>query len=202
MSSIETIIKPAKAKERLIDAARNLFHEQGFERTSVEDILGASKVVRSNFYYHYKGKTDLALAVLESQMERFRDQVMGQTLKNPQLRPDERFRAFLTSMVEAQARWGSRRGSFFGSFAFEFGSRDSKLSGAVGTFYRVLEYALADCLAEGTMIGAFRLDVEPQAMARVVVATLEGAMLIAKAQQDITVLKAAADGVAKLVLPR
>lgn len=202
MSPNETELKPAKAQERLIEAARNLFHERGFERTSVEDILKASGVARSNFYYHFNGKEALAKAVLEAQMARFRDQVLAKTLKDPNLAVKERFERFLGVVLEAQERWGTHRGSFFGGFAFEFGARQSSLSQAVATFFRAVEYALADCLAEGALVGAFRFDVEPQLMARVILATLEGATLIAKAQNDIIVLKTALDGVQRLVRPR
>lgn len=191
---------PAKAKERLIESARNLFHERGYARTSVSAVLRASKVVRSNFYYHFKGKRELAAAVLEAQVARYRDRVLGTTLKNPQLTPEARFDAFLGAILEAQTNWGAKRGSFFGSFANDFGATDSQVQHAVATFYRALEYAMAECLAEGTLNSVFRVDVEPQVLARVVVAGLEGATLIAKAQRDLNYLSQVAEGLKKLVV--
>lgn len=199
MGSKENIILPVKARERLISAARNLFHEQGYERTSIEDILEVSRVVRSNFYYHFKGKEHLALAVVESQMQRFRDQVLARTLRNPRIPPQERFRQFLELITTSQEHWGAQRGSFFGGFAFEFGASHGKVRDAIATFYRVLEYALADCLAEGALTGAFRIDREPQVMARIIIASLEGAMLIAKAQGNIEVLQSVAENITDLV---
>ena len=189
-----------KARERLIEAARNLFHERGYNRTSIEHILRASKVARSNFYYHFKGKRELAAAVFEAQVGRYRDKVLATTLKNPQLTALDRFNNFLAVMLDAQAHWGARRGSFFGNFAHEFGASDTQVRHAVATFYRALEYAVAECLADGTLNGVFRVDIEPQVLSRVVVAGLEGATLIAKAQNDLNFLTSVAEGLKKLVV--
>ena len=51
-------------KERLIEAAADHFHCQGYMSTSVDDLLDATGVARSNFYYHFASKMELAVAVV------------------------------------------------------------------------------------------------------------------------------------------
>lgn len=53
-----------KNRERLVRAAAELFTEQGYAATSVEDLLQATGVARSNFYYHFDGKLGLAREVM------------------------------------------------------------------------------------------------------------------------------------------
>src|SRR5512139_3473443 len=52
-------------RERLIDAARGLFHRRGFGETSLADIARESGVPVGNVYYYFKTKEDIAAAVIE-----------------------------------------------------------------------------------------------------------------------------------------
>lgn len=52
-------------RDRLIDAARELFWENGFESTSPHDLYAFSGVGQGSFYHHFTGKLDLLHAVLE-----------------------------------------------------------------------------------------------------------------------------------------
>lgn len=54
----------ASNRDRLVEAAAELFYRQGYPSTSVEEVLEASGVVRSNFYYHFSGKAELAEEVV------------------------------------------------------------------------------------------------------------------------------------------
>jgi len=58
-------------RERLVRAAARVFAERGYADTSVEDLLEATGVARSNFYYHFDGKLDLARSVVDRWAERF-----------------------------------------------------------------------------------------------------------------------------------
>ena len=57
-------IKPGDKRERLVDAARALFHHQGFGETSLADIARESGVPVGNVYYYFKTKEDIAAAVI------------------------------------------------------------------------------------------------------------------------------------------
>ncbi len=47
------------AKEKIIDAAWKLFLEQGYERTTINEIIEESHTSRGAFYHHFRGKEDL-----------------------------------------------------------------------------------------------------------------------------------------------
>jgi TetR/AcrR family transcriptional repressor of nem operon len=55
--------RPAK-RDRLIDAASQLFYEQGVERTTIADIAAAADVPAGNVYYYFKAKDDIVDAVV------------------------------------------------------------------------------------------------------------------------------------------
>jgi AcrR family transcriptional regulator len=51
--------------ERLMDAARELIHQQGYNQTTLADIAKKSGVPLGNVYYYFKTKDDIAKAVLD-----------------------------------------------------------------------------------------------------------------------------------------
>jgi AcrR family transcriptional regulator len=52
-------------RERLLSVARRLFGEQGFDGTSIEEILAGAGVARGALYHHFSSKTALFEAVVE-----------------------------------------------------------------------------------------------------------------------------------------
>ena len=57
--------KPAERRKELVDAAARLFAEKGYESTSVRDILDAVNGAPGMFYYYFKSKQDVYVAVME-----------------------------------------------------------------------------------------------------------------------------------------
>jgi AcrR family transcriptional regulator len=53
-------------REQLIEVATRLFADNGYEDTSVEDVLAAAGVSRGALYHHFAGKDALFEAVVES----------------------------------------------------------------------------------------------------------------------------------------
>ena len=46
-------------KSRIVDAAWKLFYEQGYEDTTVEDIIAVSGTSKGSFYHYFGSKDDL-----------------------------------------------------------------------------------------------------------------------------------------------
>lgn len=53
----ETSVKSTKS--RIVEAAWQLFYDQGYEETTVEDIIGASGTSRGSFYHYFDSKDAL-----------------------------------------------------------------------------------------------------------------------------------------------
>jgi TetR/AcrR family acrAB operon transcriptional repressor len=48
-----------ETRNRILDAAENVFHENGVARTSLADVAQAANVTRGAIYWHFKNKGDL-----------------------------------------------------------------------------------------------------------------------------------------------
>ncbi len=51
--------KRRSTKSRIIKASWNLFYKNGYDNTTVEDIIAASKTSKGTFYHYFKGKEAL-----------------------------------------------------------------------------------------------------------------------------------------------
>lgn len=51
--------KRQSTKSRIVKAAWNLFYKNGYDATTVDDIIAASKTSKGTFYHYFKGKDAL-----------------------------------------------------------------------------------------------------------------------------------------------
>jgi len=61
--------KDASARERLVDAAYDLFAAHGIGRVGVDRILAESGCAKASLYYNFDSKNDLAIAFLDRREE-------------------------------------------------------------------------------------------------------------------------------------
>lgn len=54
-----------ETRNRILDAAENVFHAQGVGATSLADVASAANVTRGAIYWHFKNKSDLFDAMCE-----------------------------------------------------------------------------------------------------------------------------------------
>jgi AcrR family transcriptional regulator len=59
------IEKGKASRERIIEAGREAFGEQGFDNTSVAEIIEAAGIAKGSFYHHFETKAALFDAVLD-----------------------------------------------------------------------------------------------------------------------------------------
>lgn len=57
--------KGAKTRERILEESKKLILSRGFSGTSLDDILQATGLTKGAFFYHFKGKQELARALIE-----------------------------------------------------------------------------------------------------------------------------------------
>ena len=62
-------------REKLLEAATAILGRNGYQATSVDEILESARVAPSNFYYHFKSKEELAIEVLEGYFEKSRQEM-------------------------------------------------------------------------------------------------------------------------------
>ncbi|HET7015704.1 MAG TPA: TetR/AcrR family transcriptional regulator [Streptosporangiaceae bacterium] len=97
---------PATAKGEatrafLLRTAARVFAERGYTGTSLNDLIAASGLTKGAFYFYFRSKAALALAVLRDQQDRWLHQVSERVLSAG--RAAEQFQALPAVMLELLA---------------------------------------------------------------------------------------------------
>jgi len=61
--------RKAQTRERLLDAAAQVFAERGFEAASLDQVAAAAGYTKGAVYSNFAGKTDLVIALLQRRIE-------------------------------------------------------------------------------------------------------------------------------------
>ena len=173
-------------RAEILDAAARLVSEHGYAGTSVDDVIREAGLSgKSHFYHYFRSKEELAYGVLDRQFERFAERGMA-VLREPMIAPLDRLAIFIDSLVALQAERGCKGGSPLGSLAGEladvhegFRTRiDAVFERWAGQIQSLLWEARPQ-LVEG---------VDAARLARFIVATLEGALLMSRVTRDVAML--------------
>jgi TetR/AcrR family transcriptional regulator, transcriptional repressor for nem operon len=89
---------PEKAtRDRIVEAADELFYRRGFEHTSFADIASKVKISRGNFYHHFKSKDDILDATIERRLAETRKMLERWELEG--VDPAARIRSFIDILI-------------------------------------------------------------------------------------------------------
>jgi AcrR family transcriptional regulator len=88
-------------RSRLLDAMVVACDQQGYENTTVADLLALAEVSRGHFYTLFESKDDCFVATLEALLEAAVDEIAGRLPAEEM--PEERGRAALTAIVDLVA---------------------------------------------------------------------------------------------------
>jgi TetR/AcrR family transcriptional repressor of nem operon len=110
-------------RERLVEGARRVLHEQGVEATTLADIAEAADVPVGNVYYYFKTKDELIEAAIDAHACNIQT-VLAELDRHRT--PRARLKALAASWTE-MAEQVARYGCPHGSLCQELGKRDDGL---------------------------------------------------------------------------
>ena len=167
-------------RDRIVQAAMELFWRKGYGSTSIADILDTAKVNSGSLYYFFKGKQELLVAVLEA----YRDGI-GPRLLEPAWGavddPIEKIFALLAGYRRALADTDCFYGCPIGSLALELHEPDPEVRELLAVNFTNWTEAVRGCLDRGG-IGA---AADRQAIAELVLTVMEGGVMQARTHRDI-----------------
>lgn len=85
---------PTVRRAEFLAAARGLFFERGYDRTSIDDVICRAGVSKGAFYHHFASKDEL-LEALAAEIARESIEQLGDILDDPTLNAFERLDRFL-----------------------------------------------------------------------------------------------------------
>ena len=89
--------KGQETRDRLMDIAEASVLAKGFGATSIDEIIAEADITKSGFFYHFKDKNQLALALLQRYVER-EDQLLDDLFGRARELHDDPLHAFLIGL--------------------------------------------------------------------------------------------------------
>ena len=173
-------------RTQILDSAALLISERGYRMTSVDDVIREAGLSgKSHFYHYFKSKEELGYAVLNRQFERFAERGLA-ILREPMIDPLERLYLFIDSVVTAQAERGCKGGSPFGNLAGEMADAHEGFRERIEQVFERWASQIQSLLWEAR--GQLAPATDAARLARFVIATLEGALLMTRVKRDVAML--------------
>jgi TetR/AcrR family transcriptional repressor of nem operon len=178
-----------QTREAILDSATRLMHLQGYQATSLDDVLRESGVGKGNFYYHFKSKEDLGYAILDQIVASFLERTLEPCFSDTSTPRLGQIRCFLGRVLAAQRERNCVGGCAMGNLASELSDVHEGFRARLSGIFSAWRERLTGVLAEAQAAGSVRPTCRPDAVAHFLVASLEGAILMTKLTKDITVME-------------
>jgi TetR/AcrR family transcriptional repressor of nem operon len=177
------------AKEQILEVATRLMAVRGYHRTSLDDVLRESGAGKGNFYHYFRSKEDLGYAILDRLLERLEARTLRPIFGDPDRPPLDQVDAFFEQILATQRAGNCVGGCPIGNLATELADTHEGFRQRLAGGFERWRQCLAVALQRARATGALPADVEPDAVARFLVASIEGAILLTKVQKDIRVME-------------
>ncbi len=167
-------------RERLLDAAQELCQTRGYNGFSYRDLAEIVGITTASIHYHFPSKAELGVALVRRYRERMNGALdeVGRTALGSAAKLD-RYMAIFHGSIKAGLRM-----CLGGMLANEYSTLPGELQIEVRKFFDANERWLASLLEKGRSEGELRFAGSSMAAATSIMATLEGAMMGARAFRD------------------
>ncbi|HEX6420267.1 MAG TPA: TetR/AcrR family transcriptional regulator [Acidimicrobiales bacterium] len=182
-------------RDRLIRATSRLLRTQGYAATGLNQVMAEAKAPKGSMYFHFPGgKEELAAAALDHFAARSTARLRRTLAEHPTVA--DAVAATLDGYVEHLGRTGYAEGCAVATVALDAAASHAALADATDRAMRAWTTTLAEALrAEG------RSADDAERLATLVIATLEGTLVMAKAQHSTRPIATARDALRTLLAP-
>jgi TetR/AcrR family transcriptional repressor of nem operon len=188
------------AKQRLMDAVKELIWTGSYGATTIDDICDRAKVKRGSFYYFFDSKADLAETAIESDWQKRRpelDAIFSSTI--PPIERLHRYCEFSYNLQkELQLKGGRVLGCPLFSLGAEVSTQEARLQKQIEHILdykkKYLESAIRDAHAAGLIHAP-----DPAAKAMVLFCYYQGLVTEARIRNNLEIMRAAIQGTDELL---
>jgi TetR/AcrR family transcriptional repressor of nem operon len=188
------------AKERLMEAVKELIWTGSYGTTTIDQICDKAGVKRGSFYYFFESKAELAETAIEEDWEKRRPGL--DSMFSPTVQPLERLEKYCEFNYQFQKEMCAKYGCVLGCPLFSLGAEVStqearlqkKIESILDYKKRYFESAIRDAHASGLINAP-----DPKAKAAVLFCYYQGLVTEARIRNDVEILKGAVQGTRELL---
>jgi AcrR family transcriptional regulator len=179
----------AATRSRIVEAAADLIYAHGVERTSLDDVMAASGVSKSQLYHYFSDKDALVLEVIATQIERVIDAQQPHLEALDSLPALKAWRDVFIRLNKA----AQNRGCPLGSLASELANDSERARKRLADGFSMWRDRIEDGLARMQKRGELGASADPHDLALALLSAVEGGLLLAKTTHSGRPLEIAID---------
>jgi TetR/AcrR family transcriptional repressor of nem operon len=180
----------AKTRSRIVATAADLMRVRGVGGTTLDDVVSASNVSKSQLYRHFEDKPALVRAVIEFVGEQ---KITGERQRLEKVRTFAGLRGWRDALVEHNALQEGRYGCPLGSLANEVSDQDSVARRKLHDLFMAWQELFEDLIRRFQREGVIPQDADVAQLATGFVAAVQGGYLLAQTSRDVTPMASAID---------
>ena len=161
--------------QRILDVAERLVQTRGFNGFSYADIAEALDVTKASLHYHFPSKADLGRRLIERYEHTFLEVLKG--IDATAAAPREKLKRYARIYADVLR---DNRMCLCGMLASDYATLPKAMKEDVKHFFDENEQWLVAVLEQGRKSGALGFKGSALDLARVIVGSLEGAMMLAR----------------------
>lgn len=181
-------IPHADTARRALDVAERLVQTRGFNGFSYADIAEALGVTKASLHYHFATKAELGRHLIERYEAAFLDTLAS--IDAGQRRAPDKLKRYATIYGDVLR---ANRMCLCGMLASDYATLPKPMRDKVRHFFDENERWLARVVDEGRTSGQLDFEGAPVEVARMIVASLEGAMMLARSYGEVSRFDATAE---------
>jgi AcrR family transcriptional regulator len=169
-------------RERIVTAARELFHERGYAETPLADILKKAEANSGSLYYFFKSKEELLIAVLEQYKAIMKPMLLDPIWKEVS-DPIGRIWALMDGYRSFLIKSDYSFGCPIGNLALEVGNQLSAARVKIQENFEGWRLAVRTCLDEAA--DALPRGIDRDKLATFILTVMEGGVMQARTARSI-----------------
>jgi TetR/AcrR family transcriptional repressor of nem operon len=178
--------KGDQTKQKIIAEASKLVLTKGFEATSMNDLIKATGLQKGCLYFHFTGKDELLVAVLEKAKADFFALIDAGLSGNS---PGEQLTNFLHGVLEYQKNMRFSGGCIFGNIAVEMSDRDKRVAHFIKDLFDEWIAKINTVVKAAQRQGQVTSELSANVLARHIVMALEGGIMLSRLEKNEKPLK-------------
>jgi len=179
-------------KDKIVTAAKELLLEVGYESMSPRKVLERSGAGQGSLYHHFSGKKHLAQTVLDEVAEELKVE-FTKIFRDDRLSPLEKLDVYLAKPRKGLV--GCKLGRLSNEKAFV----DDDLRQPLEKFFKFALAEIKNQIEQAVKDGTFPADAPTDAIAHMVVATIQGGYVLSKSTNDAAAVNISSNGARALL---
>lgn len=188
---------PAFDRNQVIDEAMALFWRQGFHATSIQQLVEATGVNRASMYQTFGDKRGLFRAAMDRYInERSAKRIAAVDRTGSPLAV---IRGYFLALIAAESDIERQMGCFLTNSAVELAPIEGEVKQRVQAVFTAMRDRLAAAIHSGQADGSIRRDIEPDALADMLLGLLQGLRVLARSGSDKAEIEANIETALKVI---